>query len=118
MMVVAVALAFVLGLLFLAAGVMKLVVPHEEGRARIGWVGDVPSSRYRLIGWLESAGAVGLMFPTMVDTFDWITAIAASGLGLVMLLATALHARRHEWGYLSLTGALAGLCGFIAIVLL
>lgn len=106
--------AFVLGLFFLGTGGMKLVVPHTQGRARIGWIGDVPPTRYRLAGWLELAGGVGLMFPTMVGAFGWLTHLAAGGLAIVMTLAARLHLGRREWGYLALTLVLLTACVTVA----
>lgn len=89
-------LAFLLGLFFLATGALKLMVPHEQAGARIGWVSEVPPHRYRLAGWLEIAGGVGLMFPTMVQAIDRLTTLAAAGLAILMLLASGLHLRRRE----------------------
>lgn len=106
-------LAFVLGLFFLSTGGLKLIVPHESGRQRIGWIGDVAPARYRLAGWLEVAGAIGLMFPTMVQAVEWVTPAAAAGLGVVMGFATALHLRRREWVY---AGATAVLVALLALV--
>ncbi|MDF1595304.1 MAG: DoxX family protein [Acidimicrobiia bacterium] len=107
--------AFFLGMLFLATGAMKLIVPYEQGRARIGWIGDVPAGRYRLVGWLEIAGAIGLVFPTLVDAFDPVVPVAAGGLAAVMVGAMGLHARRHEWGSLLLTSVLLAGCVFVVV---
>ena len=108
-------LAFVLGLLFLATGGLKLVVSHEVGRERIGWIADVPPARYRLAGWLEMAGATGLMFPTMVQAVEWVTPLAAAGLAVLMAFATALHLRRGEWMFAGGTTGLAAVLVLIAI---
>jgi hypothetical protein len=107
--------AFFLGMLFLATGAMKLIVPYEQGRARIGWIGDVPAGRYRLVGWLEIIGAIGVMFPTLVDAFDWVVPIAGVGLAAIMVGAMGLHLRRHEWRSLLLTSVLLAGCVFVAI---
>ena len=107
-------LAFVLGLLFLGTGGLKLMVPHEQGRERLGWIADVPPHWYRLAGWMEIAGAIGLMFPTMVQAVEWLTPLAASGLALLMVLATGLHLRRREWFPAAATGALVALLIVIA----
>lgn len=108
-------LAFVLGLLFLATGGLKLIVSHEQGRARFGWIADVPPSRYRLAGWMEIAGAVGLMFPTMVQAFEWLTPLAAVGLAILMGMATGLHLRRREWAAATGTTTLLALLSTVAI---
>lgn len=108
-------LSFLLGLFFLATGAMKLVVPHEQSRARVGWIGDVPSSRYRLAGWLEGVGGVGLMFPTMVQAFEWLTPIAAVGLMTIMGFATRLHVIRREPRFAAGAATLAALLALVAI---
>ncbi len=107
--------AFCLGMFFLATGAMKLIVPFEQGRAHVGWIGDVPAGRYRLIGWLEITGAIGLVFPTLVDAFDWVVPIAAGGLAAIMVGAMSLHVRRHEWGSLLLASVLLAGCAFVAV---
>jgi hypothetical protein len=111
-------LAFILGLFFLGTGALKLLVPHEQGRARIGWIGGVSPGSYRLAGWLEVAGSIGLMFPTMVQAFDWLTPIAAAGLALIMTGAATLHVRRKEWGYTAMTLALLAACVLVAVAAL
>ncbi len=118
MTAVALLLAFILGLFFLGTGALKLLVPHEQGRARIGWLGDVSPGSYRLAGWLEVAGSIGLMFPTMVQAFDWLTPIAAAGLTLIMMGASTLHIRRREWGYTAITLALLAGCALVAVAAL
>lgn len=90
-------LAFLLGLLFLATGGLKLMVPLEQASRRFGWANDLDVVSYRAAGWSEMAGGVGLMFPTMVQAVEWLTPVSAGALGLQMLLATALHLRRREW---------------------
>ncbi len=110
-------LSFVLGLFFLATGGMKLVVPHDAGRQRIGWITDVSPGVYLAAGWLEVLGGVGLMFPTMVQAVEWVTPLAAAGLVVVMLTATGLHVRRHEWLYGAGTLLLAGALALIALQL-
>ena len=108
-------LGFVLGLLFLGTGGLKLMVPHREGMARFGWIEEVPPRWYRLAGWTEIAGAIGLMFPTMVQAVEWLTPLAAAGLALQMVLATGLHLRRREWPAASGTVILIAMLVGIAI---
>ncbi len=108
-------LAFVLGLFFLATGGMKLVVSHDQGRQRIGWIADVSPVLYLAAGWLEVLGGVGLMFPTMIQAVEWLTPVAAAGLGLVMVAATGLHVRRREWPYGAGTLLLAAALASIAL---
>lgn len=99
--------AFLLGLLFLGAGGLKLMAPHGPSRQRFGWLSHLDGSSYRAAGWFELAGGVGLMFPTMVQAVDWLTPLAASGLGVEMAVATLVHGRRKEWRISAVTVALA-----------
>jgi uncharacterized membrane protein len=50
----------------------------------------------RFIGMAELAGALGLVFPRAVVIAPWLTAWAAVGLAIVMLLAVVYHVRRRE----------------------
>jgi hypothetical protein len=75
-----------LAALFLFAGVTKLVMPIEmltEGSALPGWF-------MRFIGVAETAGAFGLVLPGLFRIGRILTPVAASGLVVIMVGATAL----------------------------
>jgi hypothetical protein len=75
-----------LALLFLFAGGMKLVLPIEEMTKQIA----MPGSFLRFIGVAEVLGALGLIFPGLLHIRPGLTPLAASGLVIIMIGATAL----------------------------
>jgi DoxX-like protein len=75
-----------LALLFLFAGVSKLVLPIE---AMAGPV-SLPGWFLRFIGIAETLGAVGLILPWLFKIRPELTPLAASGLVIIMLGATAV----------------------------
>jgi uncharacterized membrane protein YphA (DoxX/SURF4 family) len=99
---------------FLFAGWMH-AVRYEEAKKRMAWVRDVPEWLARLIGAAEILGAIGLILPALTRTLPWLTPLAASGLGLVMILAVAFHISRNEWRNLASNLPLLGLALFVAI---
>jgi len=74
-----------LALLFLFAGGMKLVLPIEELTAQT----PLPGSFLRFIGLAELLGALGLILPGLLRIRPGLTPLAAAGLVIIMIGATA-----------------------------
>ena len=86
-----------LALAFLMAGTMKATQPIDKLQERMEWVKSLnPRTLVRVIGTLEILGAIGLILPALTGIGPWLTPLAASGLGLTMIGAMALHTRRHD----------------------
>jgi hypothetical protein len=77
-----------LAALFLFAGGMKLVVPIAALEAQSGMSGEF----LRFIGLAEFLGAVGLILPGLSRIGTRLTPLAAAGLVIIMIGATALTA--------------------------
>jgi uncharacterized membrane protein YphA (DoxX/SURF4 family) len=90
--VVQVALAALFGM----AGLMKLTQPVDALAASLPWVTSVPEMLVRFIGAAEFAGALGLILPSLTRIQPRLTALAALGLAVVMVLASAFHLTRGE----------------------
>lgn len=103
-----------LGLAFLAAGAMKTSTPYGELAAKMAWVSAVPEGLVRLIGISELFGGIGLVLPAATRIRPWLTPLAAAGLALVMLLASAFHLSRGEAAAVPVNLVLGGLAAFIA----
>ena len=96
-----VALWIVQGLLafaFIAAGAMK-VFAYEKYKA----MSEKKNGRTSLsrglitfIGMAEIAGSLGVVLPMATNIAPWLSAWAAIGLAIIMLLAIGFHVRRHE----------------------
>jgi hypothetical protein len=74
-----------LAALFLFAGGMKLITPIEEMTKQIA----MPGWFLRFIGVAELLGAVGLIFPWLLRIRPTLTPLAAAGLTIIMIGATA-----------------------------
>lgn len=79
-----------LALFFLAAGLPKVI-----GRGIDRWVGfdDLPRALTILIGVSEVAGAVALVLPPLIGTFEWMSPLAAVGIAVISLMASGFHIR-------------------------
>jgi DoxX-like family len=77
-----------LAALFLFAGGMKLVLPVEELTAQVPLSGLF----VRFIGVAEVLGALGLILPGLTGIRPGLTPLAAAGLVVIMIGATALTA--------------------------
>jgi hypothetical protein len=77
-----------LAALFLFGGGMKLVVPIATLEAQSGMSGEF----LRFIGLVEFLGAVGLILPGLFGIGTRLTPLAAAGLVIIMIGATALTA--------------------------
>jgi putative oxidoreductase len=89
-------LQVLLAAFFLMAGLTKATQPLETLPAMIPWVSDVPGWLVRFIGVSEFAGALGLILPAATRILPRLTALAAAGLAVVMVLAVGFHITRRE----------------------
>ncbi|MGB8508152.1 MAG: DoxX family protein [Pyrinomonadaceae bacterium] len=80
-----------LALLFLFAGGMKLVISPDV-LASMGSPNQIPLPGLfvRFIGVVEVLGALGLLLPGLLRIKPWLTPLAAAGLVVIMIGATAL----------------------------
>ena|ERR1043165_7141245 len=76
----------VLALLFLFAGVMKLITPAEALEQQSGMSGLF----VKLIGLVEALGAIGLVAPGLAKIGRPLTPLAAAGLLIIMVGAVVL----------------------------
>jgi len=75
-----------LALLFLFAGVSKLIMSIEEMTRDI----RLPGTFLRFIGVVEILGAIGLILPSWLRIRPGLTPLAAAGLVIIMIGATVL----------------------------
>ena len=75
-----------LAALFLFAGGMKLVLPIQEMTKQM----PLPGAFLRFIGIAEVAGALGLIFPALLNIKPSLTPLAASGLVIIMIGAVVV----------------------------
>ena len=73
-----------LALLFLFAGVMKLMIPM----ANLAKMTQLPGPFLRFIAVAEVSGALGLILPGLTHIHQRLTPLAASGLVIIMIGAT------------------------------
>lgn len=77
-----------LALLFLWAGAVKLVLPLEQLAGAV----PLPGLFLRFIAVAEVAGALGLVLPGLLGIRPGLTPLAAAGLVIIMIGATAVTA--------------------------
>lgn len=104
----------VLAAMFLMAGVLKTTQSREMLQPQMAWVEDVSTPVLRLIGVAELAAAVGLVLPPLVDVAPALAAWAATGLAVVMVLASGLHVRRKEPQYIALNAGILAMAVIVA----
>jgi len=75
-----------LALLFLFAGVMKLIMSVEEMTRDV----QMPGAFLRFIAVAEILGAIGLILPALLRTKPGLTPLAAAGLAIIMIGATVV----------------------------
>jgi uncharacterized membrane protein len=89
-------LQVLLGLAFLASGMVKATRDRGQLLERMPYVEDLSDGQVRTIGLLEIAGGLGLVLPAATGIAPVLTPLAAVGLAIVMIGATLLHVRRNE----------------------
>ncbi len=99
-----------LAALFLFAGVMKLVLPLDK---LVGPVA-VPGLFLRFIGVAETLGALGLILPGLLRLRPGLTPLAAAGLVIIMIGATAFNLVTGDRLSTSVTVVVGLLAAFVA----
>jgi uncharacterized membrane protein YphA (DoxX/SURF4 family) len=89
-------IASVLALVFLGAGLTKILQPKEKLSSTMAWTQDFSQPMIRIIGTLEVLAAVGLILPALLDIAPILVPLAATGLVLLMAGAAITHLRRKE----------------------
>lgn len=100
--------------LFGIAGLFKATTPIPDlVAAGMGFAADLPRVA-RVAGISEVLGAVGLILPSALRIQPRLTAAAAAGLMVVMILAAVLHILRGELEAVPPTVLIGGLAAFVA----
>ncbi len=103
-----------LALVFLGAGVIKMVRSKEQLAGRMEWVEDFSPNAIRFIGVAEALGALGLILPAATGILPWLTPTAAVGLALVMVGAAITHVRHSESSRMVMPIILLALAALVA----
>jgi uncharacterized membrane protein YphA (DoxX/SURF4 family) len=99
-----------LALLFLFAGGMKFVMSIEEMTKQM----PMPGWFLRFIGVCEVLGALGLIFPWLLRIRPGLTPLAAAGLVIIMIGATALTLMTGDIAMALMPLMVGILCAFVA----
>lgn len=86
---------WVLGLYFIAIGVLHFVVP-EGLPETMSWMYELDDTVHLVAGVAEILGGLGLILPGLTGIRPELTVFAAAGLILVMVGAVVWHAGRGE----------------------
>lgn len=84
-------LQVILALVFVAAGVTKIITPPADLAEMMSWTTLMPTLAVRVIGLLEVAGALGLILPWLTGIQPQLVRLAAGGLILTMVGAVITH---------------------------
>lgn len=106
-----------LAAIMLMAGTQKLARTKEQllASGTMNWTEEFTPGQIKGIGTLEVLAAVGLIVPAALDVAPVLTAVAATGVVLLMLGAAATHLRRGERQMLPINLTIAAVALFIAI---
>lgn len=84
-------LAFIFGMV----GFTKTFQPAKT-RATFDWAKEAPASVILFIGVTEILGAIGIIVPYATGILPFLTAWAAIGFAVIMVLAMIVHARHRD----------------------
>lgn len=106
-------LQWVVGLYFIAIGVMHFIVP-DGLPAMMGWMYELDETLHWISGTAEILGGLGLILPGLTKIRPELTTWAAIGLILVMVGATIFHVGREEYQSIGFNVFLIIALGYIA----
>ena len=108
------AVQVLLAAFFGMAGATKLSQPMSALIQQFHWPAAVPEPLVRFNGLSELLGAIGLILPGLTRIKPGLTALAAAGLAVVMVLASLFHVSRGEFAVLPLPLVLGALAAWVA----
>lgn len=103
----------ILAAMFAMAGVMKTTQPKEKLEKSLPWVKDFSLPMVRFIGLSELLGAIGVVAPMLTGIMTILTPIAATGLAIVMVLASTYHLRKKEYKEIAFNGFLFAMAAIV-----
>lgn len=106
-------LQWLVGLYFVAFGVLHLVVP-EGLPGQLGWMYDLSDTVHMASGIAEILGGLGLILPGLTRIRPGLTPLAGVGLIIVMLGAFVWHVGRGELVNVGINILNAVVLGYIA----
>ncbi len=107
-------LQILLAFMFLMAGASKFFTPLEAQRTSMEWAKHASDAVIYIAGLAEILGGLGLILPSLLRIMPWLTSIAALGLAIVMLIATALNISIGESKAIMPTILISGIALFVA----
>ena len=102
-----------LGVYFVAVGVMHCIVP-DGLPDQMAWMYDLSTGLHVVSGVAEILGGLGLILPAVTGIRTELVPLAASGLALVMVGAIVYHIGRSETQNIFFNVVLIAILGFIA----
>lgn len=106
-------LQVVLGVYFVAIGVLHFIVP-DGLPGTLSWMYDLSDTLHAIAGTAEILGGLGLILPAVTGIRPELVPLAASGLVLVMIGAVIYHVGRGEVVNIVLNLVLVALLSFVA----
>jgi uncharacterized membrane protein len=106
-------LQIVLGIYFLAIGIMHFIIPPGLPSA-MAWMYELSPSLHYISGIAEILGGLGLILPAVTRIQTRLVPLAALGLSLVMVGAIVYHATRGEYQNIGLNVLLLAATAFVA----
>ncbi|WP_223644191.1 DoxX family protein [Corallococcus sp. EGB] len=85
-----------LGITFVGSGLWKAFTPLPELAAMIPWAGQVPAAFLYFIAFVDVAGGLGVVLPSLTRIKPGLTVLAALGCALLQLSAIVFHFSRGE----------------------
>jgi hypothetical protein len=105
---------FLLAATFLTTGSVKITQSKEQLVDKLYWVDYFSPGVLKFIGVIELLGALGLALPTAFGVATVFTPITAIGVALMMISATAVHARLRDHIQMGVTSTLFAVAVLIA----
>ena len=103
-----------MALLFIYSGICKSFLPKQKLIA-LGQTGveDLSPAMIHFIGITEILGGIALILPIWLDIVPVLTPVAALCLSIIMILASRVHYKRHEYKTVFMNCVLFAMCIFI-----
>ena len=104
----------ILAAMFIMPGYMKVAMPAAKMREHNQLAPDDTILQFRLLGWLEWLGVIGIIVPWLTGIAPILTPITAVCFAIVMIGAAYVHAQKHDYKVMPLLAVIFILSGVVA----
>jgi hypothetical protein len=112
------AAVWILFVIYLITGLVKIILPIRLIPKRLQWVHETRPRNVRVMGVVNLLGAFGVLLPLLTGILPWLAGVAAIGLVVVQCGAIRIHIGFRDFSTLPVNIALLLIAAYLSVTIL